>query len=159
LKARWTNIDLQRSTWTIPATDTKNKLEHVLPLSSQAVEILTDIHMLTGRSEYVFESQKIANQPYNGVQVAIYRVQKLSGVADFRLHDLRRTAATYMAKLGVDRTVLGKVLNHKGIAQDHSVTAIYDPEPIFRRSSESTSALGLQAGRYCNGAKRRRANY
>lgn len=138
LMARWDNIDLQRGTWTIPATDTKNKLEHVLPLSSQAVEILTEIHMLTGRSEYVFESTVKKGGPINWTHKAVDRVKELAGVADFRLHDLRRTGATYMAELGVERTVLGKVLNHKGIAQDHSVTAIYDRS---RYSDEVRRAL------------------
>ena len=131
LKARWENIDLQRGTWTIPATDTKNKLEHVLPLSSQVAEILAELHQLTGRSDYVFESPINPGKPLNWTHKATERIKELSGVDDFRIHDLRRTSATYMAELGVDRTVLGKVLNHKGIAQDDSVTAIYDRSRYF----------------------------
>ncbi len=42
----------------------------------------------------------------------------------FRNHDLRRTVATHLADLGVDRTVIGKILNHKG--QDRKQTAIYE---------------------------------
>ena len=42
------------------------------------------------------------------------------------MHDLRRTVTTYLAQLGTNRTVLGKILNHKGLAGDDQVTAIYD---------------------------------
>lgn len=144
LQARWVNIDLQRRTWTIPATDTKNKQTHILPISPHTLVILNELFQLTGRSEYVFESQKIANQPYNGVQVAVYRIRRTTGVIDFRLHDLRRTCATYMAELGVDRTVLGKVLNHKGIAQDHSVTAIYDRSRYFDEMGRALQRWGYR---------------
>jgi integrase len=43
-------------------------------------------------------------------------------VADWRLHDLRRTCATYLARCGVDRIVISKILNHA----ENEVTAIYD---------------------------------
>jgi integrase len=144
MKARWENIDLEKRTWTLPATDTKNKLTHIFPISPHVLEILNELFQLTGRSEYVFESQRVANQPYNGAQVVVYRIRQASGVIDFRLHDLRRTCATYMAELGVDRTVLGKVLNHKGIAQDHSVTAIYDRSRYFDEMGRGLQRWGFR---------------
>jgi hypothetical protein len=56
--------------------------------------------------------------------------------AEWRLHDLRRTAATYMARLGVERVVIGKVLNHA----EREVTAIYDRH---RYDREKRRALDL----------------
>ncbi|MCH8844326.1 MAG: tyrosine-type recombinase/integrase [SAR324 cluster bacterium] len=56
-------------------------------------------------------------------------MKQLSGVEDFVLHDLRRTAASYMASLGVGTNVISKILNHV----ESGVTAVYnrhsyDPE-------------------------------
>jgi integrase len=56
------------------------------------------------------------------------------GVADFRAHDLRRTAASMMASAGVARLVIGKVLNHV----ERGVTAIYD-----RHSYDAEKRLAL----------------
>jgi integrase len=60
--------------------------------------------------------------------------------ATWHLHDLRRTAATQMAKLGVDRVVIGKVLNHA----EQEVTAIYDRHGY---DAEKRRALELWAQR------------
>src|SRR5699024_3083014 len=89
-------------------------------------EVIEGMHPLTGKSDYVFESPVIDNQPIQELKRTVRHIRTASGVEDFRPHDLRRTAATYMAKLKVDRTVLGKILNHKGLAGDTQVTAIYD---------------------------------
>ena len=50
-------------------------------------------------------------------------------VAPWTIHDLRRTAATEMGRLGVSRFIIGKVLNHA----DRSVTGIYDRHQYFRK--------------------------
>jgi integrase len=59
-----------------------------------------------------------------------------SELLEWRLHDLRRTAATYMGKFGVDRVVIGKVLNHA----EREVTAFYDRR---RYDLEKRRALDL----------------
>ena len=60
-------------------------------------------------------------------------------IEDFRPHDLRRTAATYLAQQdGVDRTILAKILNHK----DRGVTSIYDQ---YSYDKEKRRALELWA--------------
>jgi integrase len=74
----------------------------------------------------VFESPRAEGQPIGSIKASKEKIQKQSSVTDFRPHDLRRTVATHMAKLAIDRTVLGKVLNHRGLAGDSQVTAIYD---------------------------------
>jgi len=122
---RWT--DIQDGIWTIPASLSKSNRAHEVPLPDLAIEIIESLRSLNGQSDYVFASPKLENQPIEGMQRSIRKIKMHDeGVADFRPHDLRRTAATYMAKLKVDRTVLGKLLNHKGLAGDSQVTAIYD---------------------------------
>ena len=114
---RWADIDLRERWWTIPGSDTKNSLPHRVPLSDLTIEILTG---LRGQSEgmsapaYVLAGARGKRQRSE----ASARL----GLPDFRGHDLRRTAASRMASAGVQRLVIGKVLNHA----ERGVTAVYD---------------------------------
>ena len=53
-KAEWSEIDLDGSTWIIPAERMKMREKHVVPLSEQAVSILRELYPLTGGGPYVF---------------------------------------------------------------------------------------------------------
>jgi len=134
---KWDDIHLNEDVWTIPASLSKSKRAHDVPLSDFAMELIESLQPITGKSEYVFNSPVLENKPIEWVKRSVKNVQNISGVADFRLHDLRRTAATYMAKLSVDRTVLGKILNHKGLAGDGQVTAIYDRHSYMEEKREA----------------------
>lgn len=124
MRMKWS--DLNDGIWTIPADLAKNKEPHEVPLTEMALEIIDKMHEKNGDSDYVFKSPQKENEPISWLTRARVFIQDNSKVPDFRPHDLRRTVATYMAKLKVDRTVLGKILNHKGLAGDTQVTAIYD---------------------------------
>lgn len=121
---KWSYIE--NGIWTIPAELTKANRTHEVPLPFMALDVLKEVKLYSWDSDYVFKSPVLDNEPVDWLQKASGRVRKASGVKDFRLHDLRRTMATYMAGMRTDRTVLGKVLNHKGLAGDDQVTAIYD---------------------------------
>ncbi|WP_375447206.1 tyrosine-type recombinase/integrase [uncultured Fibrella sp.] len=56
LEARWTEIDLDKAMWTIPAERMKMRSPHLVPLSRQAVEIIVELKVLNGHREYVFPS-------------------------------------------------------------------------------------------------------
>ena len=123
-RMKWENI--KGDVWEIPAKDTKKDRLHIIPLNQLAMDILEGLRPLTGESQWVFESFYYPGRHVKDIRQIVENVRELSGVDDFRIHDLRRTAATNMAKLGTERTVLGKVLNHKGLAGDSAVTAVYD---------------------------------
>jgi len=120
-RMKWEYLD--NDIWTIPKELTKAKREHVLPLPPLAMQI---IEGLKNDSDYVFESYRKPGHAIKSVHTSFNQLQKDLAIDDIRIHDLRRTAATYMAELGTDRTILGKVLNHKGLAGDTQVTARYD---------------------------------
>jgi integrase len=69
--------------------------------------------------------------------------EELKEIEEWRLHDLRRTAATHMAKLGVDRLVISKILNHA----EGGVTKTYDRHryEAEKRAALDRWALRLQA--------------
>lgn len=125
-RMQWKDVQFTRELWEIPKGQTKSKRAHLVPLSQRCIELLTELRLLTGHSEFVFASPKDDSKPLEHLQKAAARIRQVTGIADFRIHDLRRTMASYTAQLGTDRTVLGKLLNHRGLSGDNQVTAIYD---------------------------------
>ena len=61
--AEWSEIDLDKATWDIPAEKMKMKQAHVVPLSDQAVAVLRELHPITGRGQYVFPSVRSIRRP------------------------------------------------------------------------------------------------
>jgi integrase len=120
----WDEIAGDFSTWTLPASRAKNGAAHLVPLSSQAQAILR-VAPCVRRTNHVFPGR---NGPFNGFSKAKEALDKVCGVKDWRLHDLRRTAATGLQRLGVRLEVTEAVLNHiagsragiVGVYQRHS---------------------------------------
>ncbi len=146
-KAKWN--DVVDTVWTIPAENSKNGLEHHVPLAPQATTILEQVKPWTGGETFIFASpSNRSSGPIRWLSHAIERVRKRCGF-DFTVHDLRRTAASGMGALGVDRVTLGKVLNHKGA--DNSVTAIYDRYERQREVRRGLAKWGAQVERIVAG--------
>jgi integrase len=108
----WGEIAPDLSTWTIPAGRTKNGVAHIVQLSPQAQAIISSDHrMATDNVELEFVFRGRAGV-FNGFSKAKTTLDENSGVKDWRLHDLRRTLATGLQKLGVRLEVTEAVLNH-----------------------------------------------
>jgi integrase len=105
---RWHEIAPDLSTWAIPASRTKNGNEHIVPLSAQAQAILRETPRVQG-SGLVFPGQRGS---FNGFGKAKAALDAASAVKDWCLHDLRRTMATGLQRLGVRLEVTEAVLNH-----------------------------------------------
>jgi integrase len=133
-KMKW--ADLDENIWTIPKEDTKANRRHHVPLPNLALEILTHRKSLS-TGPFVFESPLDNQSPIQWLQNKAGDSFKAAKVEDARLHDLRRTAASFMAELGTSRIVVGKVLNHKGLAGDSTVTAIYDRHDYMTEKREA----------------------
>ena len=92
----------------------KNKRQHVVPLSPQATEIIHSLPRFAG-SKFLFSS---GDTPPSGFSKAKVRLDKLITEANgelippFVLHDLRRSAASGMAAIGIDLHVIERALNH-----------------------------------------------
>jgi integrase len=83
---RWSQIDWQRGTWTIPAEVAKNGRAHEVPLPSLALEILSSLPRFVG-SDLVFTTT--GTTPISGFGRVKERLDELVGVSDWRFHDLR----------------------------------------------------------------------
>jgi integrase len=121
-RAEWSEFDLDAGWWTIPPAKAKNGLAHRVPLSPLAVDLLKALPRLQA-NPYVFPS-RLKNRCINddSVDNAMREHDEVLGLNDVTPHDLRRTAASHMASLGIPRLVVGKILNHA----ETSVTAVYD---------------------------------
>jgi integrase len=119
---RWSEIDFEAKAWVIPADRAKNGKQHVVPLSAFALDILNDVPRFVD-CDLVFTTTRTT--PIGGFSRALRRLSKESGTSDWRWHDLRRTAASGMAKAGVAPHVVEKILNHvSGIIS--GVAAVYN---------------------------------
>jgi integrase len=61
--AEWAEIDLDAAEWRIPASKMKMKVDHLVPLSTQAVALLRDVRPITGHGRYVFPSMRTGERP------------------------------------------------------------------------------------------------
>jgi integrase len=122
----WKEIDLVAKLWTLPAARAKNSVEHSIPLSDQSVEILKTLPRIAG-SAFVFTVN--GRNPIRGTPLIKRRIDKLAPpMPPWVLHDLRRTVASGMARLGINLPVIEKLLNHVsgsfagivGVYQRHS---------------------------------------
>jgi integrase len=125
-------IDLNAATWTIPKERTKNGREHVVDLSPQALAIVNGV---PNSGDLLFPARNAAprkhsrkdsapnRRPVVGFSAAkrlldgdVIRKTKealpTAALAPWRIHDLRRTAATGMAGMGIAPHVIERVLNH-----------------------------------------------
>lgn len=106
----WEELDLTANTWTIPGERTKNGKPHVVPLTASALAVIACIPRTS--SVYVFPARGMPGQPYTGWSKGKRMLDDAAGLHDWTLHDLRRTAATGMAKAGIAPHVVERVLNH-----------------------------------------------
>lgn len=139
-------LDLSAAIWTIPRERSKNDKAHAVPLSKAAVAALQAAQIAAGDAGYVFTVD--GRRPFNGFSKAKQRLNELvnaaraetgrPAMAPWRLHDLRRTAASGMARLGTRSEVIERVLNHAhpGGSQLSSVYQRYEFEPEMRAALE-----------------------
>jgi integrase len=114
-------VDLNKGLWVIPATRAKNSKVHEVHLSSLALEILKAQPVING-SKLMFT---ISGRPLGGWSAAKAQLDRLMGIWDWRIHDLRRTAASGMASIGTAPHVVDKILNHSS-GTISGVAAIYN---------------------------------
>lgn len=106
----WSEIDDKEALWTIPADRSKNGRPHVVPLSKEALKVLNSLPRFS--SDLVFPARARTRSAYSGFSKHKRSLDALSEVHGWTLHDLRRTSATGMARLGVAPHVVERILNH-----------------------------------------------
>jgi integrase len=131
-QATWDEFDFQQRTWTLPKERTKNGKPHVVHLTKASLALVQRRPKI---STYVFSTQ--ASKPYRDFSAAKRQLDAMSGVVGWRLHDLRRTCVSGMARLGVAPHVADKILNHQA-GTISGVAAVYQRHDFL---SERRQAL------------------
>ncbi len=117
-QAEWPEFDLDAGEWNIPGARMKMKEAHLVPLSRQAVEILRELHVLTGNGRYLFHSGRSFTKPMsnNAVNAALRRMGY--GIDEMTGHGFRAMA----------RTILDEVLQVRPDFIEHQLAhAVKDP--------------------------------
>ncbi len=117
-QAEWEHIDLEAKEWRYLVT--KTKTDHIVPLSSQAVKILTDLQPLTGNGRFVFPSARTPNGSRALSDVALLAALRRMGIGkeEMTVHGFRALA----------RTVLDEVLGFRPDFIEHQLAhAVKDP--------------------------------
>lgn len=149
----WKELDLKAATWLIPGERTKNGQTTLVPLSPEALAIITDLPKIKNDHDLVFPSSSgtaltafskpkakldatILAQMQEVAQAAGRDVEKVQ-LKDWRFHDLRRTLAVGCQKLGVPVEVTEEILNHRSGTRD-GIVGVYQ---VYRFQDEKAEAL------------------
>ena len=137
----WDELDLAQQVWTIPKARTKNAKAHMVHLSMQAVAILKRTDR---KGPLVFTL--IGTKPFQDFTNAKRRLDQLSGVTGWRLHDLRRTCVSGMARLGIAPHIADKILNHQS-GTISGVAAVYQRHDFLAERRAALDAWGSHVDR------------
>src|SRR5215211_7398910 len=128
---QWTEINQANRTWSIPAERSKNGRAHIVHLSEQAWAV---IDRFPRACAYVFATAN--RKRAQNIKTAKAAVDAASGVTGWRLHDLRRTVVSGMARLGVAPHVADKILNHQ-TGTISGVAAVYQRHEFMKERKEA----------------------
>ncbi len=142
----WDELDLARRTWTLAKSRTKNAKTHMVHLSDQSVAVLK---RATRQGPVVFSI--LGTKPFRQFSVAKRSLDQLSGVREWRLHDLRRTCVSGMARLGVAPHVADKILNHQS-GTIAGVAAVYQRHDFLAEREDALERWGAHVAQILSDA-------
>jgi integrase len=112
-RARWEQFDLAAMMWRKPASATKQKRVHEIPLAAPAAELLARMRAAApADAVFLFPSPDRQGQPRGDLSHVWPRVAKAAGVENARLHDLRHSHASALVSSGVSLPMVGALLGH-----------------------------------------------
>ncbi|MEW6999109.1 tyrosine-type recombinase/integrase [Colwelliaceae bacterium BS250] len=151
MAATWSEFDLDKGTWTIPAERTKTGVSIRMPLSAHVSNWLEELKIRSAASEYVFPNRRKSKRPYvspdtlNAAIGKLFKEEKIS-FPHFTIHDLRRSARTLLASLQVPPHISERCLNHK----IQGVEGVYDQYDYFNERKEALEKISNLIAPYVN---------
>ena len=144
LAMTWAEINMERRTWTIPGSKAKAKDNITVPLTDAAIDVLQARAEASGAQGWVFPGAGKTGhlvEPKKGWQ----RLLQRAGIEDLRLHDLRRSLASFQIDAGVSLAVIGKGLGHRS-QQTTAVYARLAQDPVADAWQKGTDAMLVAGG-------------
>ena len=157
IEAPWSEFALEGGRWTVPAErqktgDKEGGKDFTVPLPAAAVAWLTELKLMGCGSDYVFPARRRGTKPHLAVETLNWALTQIEhGLEHFTIHDLRRTARTHLAMLGVKPHIAERCLNHR-LAGINDVYDTYDYLDERRAALElwESKLLALQDGKAFN---------
>lgn len=158
--AEWSEFDLDAATWVIPGARAKNKRDHLVPLSPAALAIVRGLPVM-GDSAKLFPASRgdragVASA--SGFSKGMKRIRdaldaelEREAGSDWRLHDLRRTMATGMQRLGIRLEVTEAALNHVSGTRG-GIVGVYQRYDWAAEKREAFDAWADEVARIVKGA-------
>ena len=165
---KWSELDLDACVWSLPKERTKNKRDHELPLSVAAVDIIKALPRIGDKKDgFVFTTTgRSAVSGFSRFKTTIDKTMlelakeaakargddpaKVEALAPWILHDLRRTVATNLQKLGVKLEVTEAVLNHVSGTRA-GVVGLYQRHDYRDEKRQALDAWARYLGAIING--------
>ena len=155
LKADWRQFDLERGRWTKPSSHTKTKRDHMLDLGGPALELLRAMRAQDPFGHFLFPGEprevspgKLEPRARADLKRPWRWIVKAAALEDVRLHDLRRTTASFMLSDGASLATIGSALGHTqaSTTQRYAHLSHDVQREALKRTGERMAALG-QASR------------
>jgi integrase len=113
LSLKWTEIDIFRRT--IIVIKTKNHKPRTIPMNETIYQMLLRRSKVRSMTGYVFTTSNGTRHRARNLIREFEKAKEKAGIENFRFHDLRHTAATWMIQSGIDIYTVSKILGHKDI--------------------------------------------
>ncbi|MCE9682007.1 tyrosine-type recombinase/integrase [Halomonas alkalisoli] len=151
-EAQWSEFDLKGKRWNLSGERSKTGAGIVIPLPPQAVGWLEELKIRACGSPYVFPSRRSGKRPHMGKDTLNRAIAKLfgkepgkkqqpenrmGGIAEFTVHDLRRTCRSLLAAAGVPGHVAERCLNHK----PKGIEGVYDRYDYFEERKQALAKV------------------
>ncbi len=143
----WSELDPTNKVWKLPRGRVKNDNGHDVPLSAQAIKIIRSIPKVAG-VDLLFTTT--GKTPVSGFSKEKTALEEAVGFGDWWLHDLRRTMASGMARLGIALPVIEKVLNHTS-GSFRGVVGVYQRHEYADEKRHALAAWAAHIDRIISG--------
>ena len=120
--ARWDEFDLEAARWDIPAERMKMKTPHIVPLSTQAVDVLRTLHTVTGHRELLFPGERSPRKPMSNNTI-LMALDRMGYKGTMTGHGFRGVASTVLHEQGFDHAHIELQLAH---TPRNAVSAAYN---------------------------------
>jgi integrase len=143
---RWSEVSPDMSMWTVPAYRMKRGQAHAVALTDAAQEALGAVTRIDGQ-DLIFTTT--GKTPISGFSKFKAKLDKLSKVTDWTLHDFRRAGVSHLARMGFSAIVADKLLAHQPsvLSSVGRVYQVNDFEPERKAALKAWAAFVLRCGK------------
>jgi integrase len=132
IEARWDEIDLKAGRWDIPAERMKMKTPHIVPLSSQAVNVLKTLHLVSGHSAFLFPGERDHEKPMSNNTI-LGALARMGYKGRMTGHGFRGIASTLLHEMGFNHAHIELQLAHQ---ERDAVSAAYNHATYLRERAK-----------------------